>query len=217
MQYEKIYLKEGRPDVYLETYISDSLPNVTRKAILVIPGGGYGGVCADREGEPIALAFMPYETKKEIEILVGGEGCFTVLLDDFHACQAGRYTRTKVYICPEDSGIVLMDSTDDTQSFTINPTGTEIDKISASKGSLKVYVEKKTKQVTGYQIQYAEDANFKTNSKNYKIDNWEIGEDIIKNLTSGKTYYVRVRNVKGSGTGKLVSKWSKVKKVKIKK
>ena len=60
MQYEKIYLKEGRPDVYLETYISDSLPNVTRKAILVIPGGGYGGVCADREGEPIALAFMPY-------------------------------------------------------------------------------------------------------------------------------------------------------------
>ena len=41
MQYEKIYLKEGRPDVYLETYISDSLPNVTRKAILVIPGGGY--------------------------------------------------------------------------------------------------------------------------------------------------------------------------------
>lgn len=69
------------------------------------------------------LAFMPYETKKEIEILVGGEGCFTVLLDDFHACQAGRYTRTKVYICPEDSGIVLMDSTDDTQSFTINPTG----------------------------------------------------------------------------------------------
>ena len=60
MQYEKIYLKEGRPDVYLETYISDSLPNVTRKAILVIPGGGYGGVCADREGEPIALAFLPY-------------------------------------------------------------------------------------------------------------------------------------------------------------
>lgn len=60
MQYEKIYLKEGRPDVYLETYISDSLPNVTRKAILVIPGGGYGGVCADREGEPIAMAFMSY-------------------------------------------------------------------------------------------------------------------------------------------------------------
>ena len=60
MTYGRIDLRENRPDVYLETYISDSLPNVTRKAILVIPGGGYGGVCADREGEPIALAFMPY-------------------------------------------------------------------------------------------------------------------------------------------------------------
>ena len=30
------------------------------------------------------------------------------------------------------------------------------------------------------------------------------------------TYYVRVRNVKGSGTTKLVSKWSKPKKIKIK-
>ena len=31
-----------------------------RNAILVIPGGGYGVVCSDREGEPIALAFLPY-------------------------------------------------------------------------------------------------------------------------------------------------------------
>lgn len=35
-------------------------------------------------------------------------------------------------------------------------------------------------------------------------------------LKSKKTYYVRVRNVKGSGTTKLVSKWSKPKKIKIK-
>ena len=60
MKYEKIYLKEGRPDVYLETFVADSVVGYTRKAILVIPGGGYGAVCADREGEPIALAFIPY-------------------------------------------------------------------------------------------------------------------------------------------------------------
>ena len=60
MKYDKIYLKEGRSDVFLETYIADSVLGLTRKAILVIPGGGYGGVCADREGEPIALAFLPY-------------------------------------------------------------------------------------------------------------------------------------------------------------
>lgn len=34
---------------------------IKRSALLVIPGGGYGIVCSDREGYPIAEAFMPYE------------------------------------------------------------------------------------------------------------------------------------------------------------
>ena len=61
-----------------------------------------------------------------------------------------------------------------------------------------------TKNFTGIQVQYAEDANFKTNSKNYKIE-FELDEngnvvtpvvsqDIIKDLTSGKTVYVRIRS-----------------------
>ncbi|MBR4906205.1 MAG: hypothetical protein IKZ44_05055 [Clostridia bacterium] len=61
-----------------------------------------------------------------------------------------------------------------------------------------------TKNFTGIQVQYAEDANFKTNSKNYKIE-FELDEngnvvtpvvsqDVIKNLTSGKTVYVRIRS-----------------------
>ena len=60
MKYEVINLREGHPDVFLETYIAEPVGGKRRKAILVIPGGGYGGVCADREGEPIAMAFMPY-------------------------------------------------------------------------------------------------------------------------------------------------------------
>jgi hypothetical protein len=64
-----------------------------------------------------------------------------------------------------------------------------------------------TKNFTGIQVQYAEDANFKTNSKNYKVEYTftldEEGnvvggpvpsEDVIKELTSGKTYYVRIRS-----------------------
>ncbi len=61
-----------------------------------------------------------------------------------------------------------------------------------------------TKNFTGIQVQYAEDENFKTNSKNYKIE-FEldadgnvvtpvVSQDIIKELTSGKTYYVRIRS-----------------------
>lgn len=60
MKYEKIRLSEQDENVYLEAYIADPLPAFTRKAILVLPGGGYNTVCSDREGEPVAMAFMPY-------------------------------------------------------------------------------------------------------------------------------------------------------------
>lgn len=60
MLYKKIPLDDFDANAYLECYIADSLGDYVRDALLVIPGGGYGSVCADREGEPIALAFMPY-------------------------------------------------------------------------------------------------------------------------------------------------------------
>ena len=60
MRVEKLMLPNEGEDAYLDAYISDPLKGLERKAILVIPGGGYSGVCADREGEPIAQAFIPY-------------------------------------------------------------------------------------------------------------------------------------------------------------
>ena len=60
MYYEKIYLQPGNENCYLETYVADKVTGFTRESILVIPGGGYGSVCSEREGEPIALAFLPY-------------------------------------------------------------------------------------------------------------------------------------------------------------
>ena len=60
MLYEKIMLDESDENAYLTAYVADKIPGFTRKAILVIPGGGYGNVCTDREGEPIAQAFIPY-------------------------------------------------------------------------------------------------------------------------------------------------------------
>ena len=45
-------------DVFIDTYVPDKIGDDKRKAILVIPGGGYGMVCSDREGEPIAQAFI---------------------------------------------------------------------------------------------------------------------------------------------------------------
>ena len=58
MLLKRILLEEGNPNAYLDAYIADPIRDFTRRAILVIPGGGYGAVCSDREGEPIAMAFM---------------------------------------------------------------------------------------------------------------------------------------------------------------
>jgi acetyl esterase/lipase len=60
MLHDRIYFENEPEDVYLDTYVCDAISGYTRKAILVIPGGGYHGVCSDREGEPIAMAFIPH-------------------------------------------------------------------------------------------------------------------------------------------------------------
>ena len=49
MLHEKIFLREGEPDITLTTYVADER-RVLRDAILVIPGGGYAQVCADQIG-----------------------------------------------------------------------------------------------------------------------------------------------------------------------
>lgn len=53
---EVIKLCPDDPNVTLTTYVQNEGWK-KRDAILVIPGGGYGCICDDREGEPIALAY----------------------------------------------------------------------------------------------------------------------------------------------------------------
>jgi acetyl esterase/lipase len=60
MIFKRIPLDPEKKDVYLDVYVADKTKHYVRNAILVIPGGGYGCVCSDREGEPIAMAFMPH-------------------------------------------------------------------------------------------------------------------------------------------------------------
>ncbi len=60
MRIERISLSSTDEEIYLDAYIAHPTKNFVRKALLVIPGGGYSGVCFDREGEPIAMAFIPY-------------------------------------------------------------------------------------------------------------------------------------------------------------
>ncbi len=60
MKHETVYLPDEGEEVSLDTYVAEPTAHFTRRALLVIPGGGYGAVCHNREGEPIAQAFLPY-------------------------------------------------------------------------------------------------------------------------------------------------------------
>ena len=54
---ERIYLYDDNDKVYLDTYIPYTESKALRKAMLVLPGGGYG-ICWWGEGEPVARQFM---------------------------------------------------------------------------------------------------------------------------------------------------------------
>lgn len=57
---KRIFPDEKNKHFYIDTYVADETEALTRDALLVIPGGGYHEVCSQREGEPIALAFLPH-------------------------------------------------------------------------------------------------------------------------------------------------------------
>ena len=72
---------------------------------------------------------------------------------------------------------------------------------------------KKVADANGYQMQYATNKKFKVKKKKSttKI------KYTVKKLKKKKTYYVRVRAYTVLNGKKVYGKWSKVKKVKIKK
>ena len=101
MIHEKIALRADDPDITLTTYISNER-RVTRDAILVIPGGGYTQVCADREGEPIALAFM-------------ARGCNAFVLH-YSIKEKARYPRPLA-----DASLAMQYIREHAEEFCINP------------------------------------------------------------------------------------------------
>lgn len=91
MIFKRVMLSE-EDGAYLDCYIADPIKYFTRKAMLVIPGGGYGMVCSDREGEPIAHAFMSYGYNAFVlHYYVGKEKPFPIQL--IQSAQAIRHIK----------------------------------------------------------------------------------------------------------------------------
>ena len=76
---------------------------------------------------------------------------------------------------------------------------------------------KKVSGAKGYQIQYSTSKKFtKGTTKAKTISKASTLKTTVKSLKSKKTYYVRIRAYKTSGSKKVYSKWSSVKTVKTK-
>jgi len=99
--------------------------------------------------------------------------------------------------------------------FTINPVKTSVTKLTAAKKALTVSISKKSKQVTGYEIQYATNKKF-SKAKKATIKSYKTTKTTLKKLSAKKTYYVRVRTYKTVGKTKYYSGWSTVKYKKTK-
>ena len=88
-------------------------------------------------------------------------------------------------------------------------TGVKVVKKTAKKAKVSW---KKVSGVKGYQVIYAENKKF---TKNCNKANVKGTSAIIGGLKKGKTYYIKIRAYKKSGTGKKYGKYSAVKKYKV--
>ena len=99
--------------------------------------------------------------------------------------------------------------------LTINPQTTKVKKLTAKKKSLKVYITKKSKEVTGYQVQYSTSKKF-SGAKTKTISKYKTTTCTLSKLKAKKTYYVRVRTYKTVKGKKYYSSWSSAKSKKTK-
>ena len=107
------------------------------------------------------------------------------------------------------------------KTFTINPKGTSVSKVTAAKKGFKVTWKKQTTQTKGYEVQYSTSSNFKKGNKTVTVGKNKTTTKSVSKLSAKKKYYVRVRTyktVKVNGKNvKLYSGWSKAKSVTTKK
>lgn len=75
---------------------------------------------------------------------------------------------------------------------------------------------KKTSSVSGYQIQYARNKHFTKQCSTKRVGANYV-KSTIRSLQKGKKYFIRIRTYKQSSGKKIYGKWSKSKKIIIKK
>ena len=121
-------------------------------------------------------------------------------------------SNTKPAASPSVGSVIQTSTTKITQ-----PTAVKLLSVKNQKGKKAQVKWKKNTKASGYQVQYSMKKNFKSGIKNITIKKNKTTSTVLKKLKKKKTYYVRVRAYKKLGNKTYYSKWSNVKKVKIKK
>ncbi|MCI5623736.1 Ig-like domain-containing protein [Anaerostipes sp.] len=96
----------------------------------------------------------------------------------------------------------------------ILPKKNSVKAVSSKKGTITCNWSRGEK-VSGYQLQYSTSSDFST-CKNLAFYSSSTISRTISGLTSKKTYYVRIRNFKTTGSSKVFGAWSSVYKVTVK-
>lgn len=117
--------------------------------------------------------------------------------------------------------VIFMGNYSGSKAFTFNivPKSTVVAKLTAGNNQFTALLGRQVSQVTGYELQYSLKSDM-SDAETLSTSNNKTTSLTVKNLTSGKKYYVRVRTYKTvtiSGQKvKIYSSWSAVKNVQVK-
>ena len=135
---------------------------------------------------------------------------------DNNCCKISYSNNTKVGTATVTiEGKILYEGTLKT-TFKINPKGTSISKLTATKKGFTAKWKKQATQTTGYQIRYSLKSNMGS-SKTKTITSNKTLSKKVTGLKGKKKYYVQVRTYKTVNGKKYYSGWSAKKKVTTKK
>lgn len=102
------------------------------------------------------------------------------------------------------------------RTFSINPKGTKVTKLTKGKKQLTVRWTKQATQTTGYQLQYGTAKSFRSGTKTVKVSSAKSTTKKLTKLKTGKKYYVRIRTYKTVSGKTYYSSWSKALSAKVK-
>ena len=172
----------------------------------IVDGGVlYGG---------IVNRMATYQTLGALVDLYNGKSCFEIAAKKYRKNYPQYFTGQEEAVKPEAQKPQTQKPAQDPK-VKYTPAKAKITKLIKGKKSFRIKW-KKTKNASGYQVQYSPKKNFRKSVKTIRIGKFLKKGRKIGKLKSKKKYYVRIRAYRKIGSRTYYGKWSKVRRVKTK-